>query len=301
MPLGIHVSKTAVRHGKKKTRLMSSALRDDMDLLREWGIANPCAQIFVSGPQNYHETLTDAEKDAVERYVRETGIALVIHGAYVDNPWNRAHGAIHNIKQELRIAARLMATGVIVHLGAGAASDDALGAVLTEISNLDVNIIDKVTLWLEIHTAKASAATYETPEKLKRLFDRINALNLRLKIGLCIDTAHLFACGIALNTHAAAINWLDTLRELLPTVPLMLHLNDSASQLGSGKDAHAALGHGQLWGAYHPNSHLPIEDSGLVAILGWAETNDIVTILERDDAGIMQDLALINQLGYFRE
>jgi hypothetical protein len=82
----------------------------------------------------------------------------------------------------------------------------------------------------------------------------------------------------------------------------MMHLNDSASSLGSGVDRHETLCHGKLWSAYHPETgHLPIENSGLVAILNWAEAHDIMTILERDEEGTVQDLTLIQTLGYFQD
>jgi endonuclease IV len=297
MPIGYHVSKSA---GGKK-RLMAAALKEAIDNLPQYGFTSTCAQIFVSGPQNFKEILTEEDIIKCKKLIIESGITVVIHGAYVDHPWNRSAGSVHNIKQELRTAARIGATGVIVHLGAGTASDENLKYVLDEISNIDDNVKNSTILWLEIHTAKPSGFTYETPAKLQALFNRVSAceaVKRGLKIGLCIDTAHLFSCGNALDTAERATNWLNA----LPDVPIMLHLNDSASNLGSGIDKHMTLMKGQLWSAYHPkHGHLPTEDSGLVAILNWAESNDIVTILERNEDGIIEDLNLIRSLGYFQD
>lgn len=295
MPVGYHVSKSA---GGKK-RLMSTALKEAVDDLKSRGFKRMSAQIFVSGPQNFNETLTEEDKIQCSRVIKEHSLETVVHGAYVDHPWNRAAGSVHNIKQELRVAARIGATGVIVHLGAGAHDDNNLKYVLEEVSNLDDNVRLVVTLWLEIHTAKPGPHTYETPGKLKTLFERVASIDTRgLKIGLCIDTAHLFSCSMALDTYEKANQWL---REL-PDVPVMMHLNDSASSLGSGVDRHQNLCSGEIWNSYHPvEGFLPIEDSGLVAILNWAESNDILTILERDEEGAVHDLALIQSLGYFQE
>lgn len=299
MPLGFHVSKATTRAGKQKSRPMGTALREDMETLAGFGFKTPCAQIFVSGPQSFKETLSSEDKDEVRKFIEETGAQVVIHGAYVDHPWNRAAGSVHNIKQELRVAAYIGATGVVVHLGAGAASDDNLKYVIEEVTNLPDDVKSKVTLWLEIHTAKPSGFTYETPEKLQRLFERVSKCDTHgMKVGLCIDTAHLFSCGMALDTYSKAKLWL----EKLPKVPVMMHLNDSASTLASGKDEHAMLCHGHLWGLYHPDTgSLPTEESGLMAILEWAELNDIVTILERDQEGTIADLTLIRRLGFFQD
>jgi endonuclease IV len=300
MPLGFHVSKSKTVDGKKKSRSIPAALREDIEWLRGFGITSPCAQIFVSGPQNFNETLTDEDKIATRRFVNETGTQIVIHGAYVDHPWNRAPGAVHNIKQEMRTAARIGATGVVVHLGAGATNDENLTYVFEEIAKLSDDVLEVTTLWLEIHTAKPGNNTFETPQKLNRLFDRIGRVETgKLRIGLCIDTAHLFSCGVALDTYEAATNWLAGLPR---DVPVMMHLNDSASSLGSGVDRHETLCEGKLWSQYHPETgRLPIENSGLVAILNWAETNDIMTILERDEEGTIHDLTLIQTLGYFQD
>lgn len=301
MSIGFHVSKSVTVDGKQKSRSMPDALRQDIKLIRDYGVKTPCVQIFVSGPMSFKETLTSDEKLQCRQIMDTGGVSMVIHGAYLDNPWKKKPAAIHNIKQEMRIAAQIGATGVVVHLAAGAFDDDNLKHVIAELGKLEKGVRDVTTLWLEIHAAKSSDFTYETVEKLQRLFERIAAAGPQLRIGLCIDTAHLFSCGMALDTYAKATAWLDGLTNALPGVPLMLHLNDSASKLGSGVDEHAVLTAGHLWGVYNIDTgHLPIEDSGLVAILNWAESNNIMTILERDYEGAIRDLTLINQLGYFQ-
>lgn len=305
MPLGFHVSKTVTLQGKKHSRKMADALTEDMQQLSVHGFQQPCAQIFVSGPQSFTETLTADDKDEVQRIVRETNMTLVIHGAYTDHPWNRSPGSIHNIKQELKIAAYLGATGVIVHLGAGAAVDENLAYCLDKIGDLppDVRAAAPI-LWLEIHTAKPSRFTYETPAKIIDLFRRVKAANIHgMKIGLCIDTAHLFSCGMSLMTYQDATDWFTEvgagLRE--DNIPIMIHLNDSASTLASGKDKHAALTLGNLWGNYNRSTGTElIVESGLVGVLDWAEKNDIVVILERDPELVIHDLRLIRDCGYFQ-
>jgi endonuclease IV len=296
MHLGFHVSKHQNMNGAQKHRGMVEALHEDMELLRNWGFQRKCAQIFVSGPQNFRETLDAAEKDKLRDYVIREDVTLVIHGSYVDNPWNRSAGSIHNIKQEMRIASRVHAAGVIIHLGASASSDANLSYVLRELSNLSADVKDAVTLWLEIHAARPSESTYETPEKIKRLFERIGAIDTNdLRIGLCVDTAHLFSCGMALDTYRSAEDWLSQ----LPNIPLMIHLNDSASILASGRDIHQELCKGNLWGSYDPDSGvLPVGASGLAAVLQWAETHELTVILERKYDGIEHDLALIHKMGH---
>lgn len=291
MSIGYHVSKTA--GGKKRS--MSEAITEAIEYLQNYDFKHLALQIFVTGPQSFKEILTPEDKDKCAKIIKETQVTAVVHGAYTDNPWNKSPGSVHNIKQELKIAFDIGATGVIVHLGAGASNDENLSYVLTQISKLDKIILNNVILWLEIHTAKASSFTYETPEKIKVLFDRIEKLNLDLKIGICIDTAHLYSCGVALNTYQKAKSWLEMLDKLIPDIPKMLHLNDSLSTLGSGKDIHAVLTEGNLWGSINA------EESGINAVLAWAENNNIVVILERNFIDVGKDLNLIHSMGYFKK
>ncbi len=296
MPIGFHVSKTTtLEDGTTRTRTMPTALREDMQTLINYEF-RPCAQIFVTGPQSFKETLTDDEKDEIRHIVDEMDLTLVVHGAYVDYPWKLASGAIHNIKQELRIAARIGANGVIVHLGRGC--NDNLEHVLSKVSKLPADVLDNVTLWLEIQAAKPSSDTYETPEKIARLFDRIRKLK-GIRVGLCIDTAHLFSCGMALIDNVTAVDWLSAVSEAVGEAPIMLHLNDSNSVLGSGEDVHAGLTLGNIWGIYNTGA-LPFEESGLAAVLTWADEHDILVILERAASLIVHDLAVVKAHGYFQ-
>lgn len=291
----MHVSK---KGRGSKSRKMDAAIAEDLKYMDSFGITSPSVQIFVTGPKTFRETLSADEKAKILAYVTAHDTALVIHGAYVDRPWGSIAGAIANVKLELQIGAEIGATGVVVHLSAGCAEDGEFKRALTEICN--VNLLRPQTLWLEIHSAKASNFTYETPEKLRRLFARIasyglNARNVR--IGLCIDTAHLFACGMSLETYDAAKRWIE---DLPPGIPVMMHLNDSASSLGSGIDKHEVLLEGNIWSAYHPTrGHLPFENSGLNYLLEWADSNNIMTILERDDDDLHKDLKVIHELGFY--
>ena len=281
--LGIHVSKDG--------RDMQQALRDDLQEVRAFGVRNPCAQIFVVGPQNYRETLTETEKRAVRVLIQEKALTVVIHGSYVDFPWTRKQGAIYNIKREMRIANQIGAQGVIVHLGNGAADSATLGDVIARVTDLPREITQSVTLWLEINATKASPQTFETPAKLSALFESVADANSHgMQIGLCVDTAHLWSCGVSLAYYETAQEWLDG----LPTnIPIMFHLNDSSCVLGSGIDKHELLAQGNIW---NPDD---IENSGLLAILEYIEEHGSMAILERRSDVRLQDVDLLTSMGYF--
>src|SRR5581483_6080298 len=96
--------------------------------------------IFVTGPQSRRETLTESDcryiKSVTSGASGTTPTPVLIHGAYIDNPWSRSPGSTINIKREMEIATYIGAEGVVVHLGAGAYKDETLRAVLEDISTV---------------------------------------------------------------------------------------------------------------------------------------------------------------------
>lgn len=275
---------------------MLVAMRKYVEMMHSYHRYNICAQIFVVGPQSHHETLTDQDKYALREYCEHEDVTLYIHGAYIDYPWTRESDACYNIKVEMQIASELGASGVIVHLGVGADRAETISSVLSQIENAAYS---EVILWLEVQASKPSTHTYETPEKIASLFSRVRKCNLKhLQVGLCVDTAHLHSCGVSLQSRLDAAEWFN---EVLPVIPrsmsgpqVMIHLNDSSSEVGSGVDVHANLCAGNIWSRYHPTSgDLPFEESGLAYILELAQQQHIAIVMERNVDSMQDDLALL--------
>lgn len=321
--IGFHVYK-----GKHKTYY--DAFASALALLRSYlPNVRPAMQVFVSGPQTRGINFSANDIAAVSHatcpraYANANAHAdsplLFIHGAYVDNPWGKTITSVQNIADELAVAAQLRAQGVIVHM-----SKNTTVALPWVIEQLAKRVEAAApTIYLEINAAKPSADTFETPEKINALFAQVR-LSLRavtrsanLRVGLCIDTAHLWACGVDLREYADASNWLAGLDRALisecaggadanaHSPPIIIHLNDSKSARGSGKDQHAGLFRGNIWGNGHPNevaraaADIAREDTGCAAVLEFAIDNAIPCILERDADGLVQDLIALQQFGYY--
>lgn len=270
--------------------------------IRACGIPRPCIQIYAAGPRTAHPIIKPADYGAIRAASRD--IALVIHGAYIDNPWQEykktTTGSTTNIIRELEISHHIGSRGVVVHLAAGALEQESIDHVLQTI---DAGTPDEVlatqVLFLEINTAKASAATYETPEKIAALFRRVEettqGLMMRLRVGLCIDSAHVFSCGVSFADYTVTRDWLARVRGGIPAnTPIMFHLNDSGSTLGSGKDVHEDLCHGAIWSEY--KTMLPVGRSGIAAIIEFITDTDCMCIREHKTHFPAEDLRLIASL-----
>jgi deoxyribonuclease IV len=279
--LGFHISKTA-GPSKIKREDFNGALIADL----QWanGISSlkvNAAQIFVCGPQNYKQIISKYDISQLKHLIMTNSIWLVIHGAYVDYIWNGSKPAMTNLRRELIIARQLCASGVIIHLGKNA-PDMAAGIC----ADLNLDHKSSPILWLEINAAKPGLGTYETSDKISALFDNIP---IKYNVGLCVDTAHLWSCGVSLGTPDTALRWFKATRAAISPRPMMIHLNDSSAAFASGVDRHAPLCKGNIWKTKHG-------PRAISTILKWAHREFIPIILERASDDLRHDIMLISEL-----
>jgi deoxyribonuclease-4 len=235
-------------------------------------------QVFVRGPTNFTDTEACNKRELLK------GRHVLVHAAFVSNPWRGARGSLYNIGAELKHCAYIGARGYILHLGPD--MQDTLELVLTFIRR-HVDPASTLTVFFEINSTHPSDNSFETPEKINAIFDKIYKHAEGIKVGLCVDTAHLFACGVSLATKKAAREWLGRLR---PDLRVMFHLNDSSEPLGSGRDKHAGLCEGNIWGDYE------VENSGIAAVMEFAAAHGCYVILEQPFDVALRGIAKVRAL-----
>ncbi|KAF2477731.1 AP endonuclease [Lindgomyces ingoldianus] len=81
----------------------------------------------------------------------------------------------------------------------------------------------------------------------KDLAEVINLVNNKKRVGVCLDTCHIFAAGYDLRTPDAYAETMSTFDEVIGLKYLKaLHMNDSKSPFTSYRDLHAQIGTGYL-------------------------------------------------------
>lgn len=82
----------------------------------------------------------------------------------------------------------------------------------------------------------------KTFEELQLIIDNVN---LKDKIGVCLDTCHLFDGGYDIVNNLEGV--LDEFNKIIGFDKLhAIHLNDSKNAMGSHKDRHETIGNGQI-------------------------------------------------------
>ncbi|CCQ34243.1 putative endonuclease 4 protein [Halorhabdus tiamatea SARL4B] len=206
-----------------------------------------CGQIFSHSPQVWQEpSIEDSEAEAFrDRSVEADVGPWVIHASYLVNLCtpkdDLREKSIASLQEEVDAAATLDIEYVNVHLGAhtGAGVEQGLANAASALDELDVP--EDVTVLIE-SDAGSGTKLGDDFEHLATVLDASEQ-----DLGVCLDTAHLFAAGYDLSTPDAVA---ETVAEFDGKVGLdhleCLHLNDSKHACGTNKDEHAHLGEGEI-------------------------------------------------------
>ena len=218
----------------------------------ERGVARGCRaiQIFNQSPRMWRPTVFRGEDVAAFREaMRASPVdAVLIHAVYLlncasDDPDIRAK-SLASLTHSLRVGAEIGCSGVVLHPGS-AKTGDVASAIARAGETIREALADSEGCPLHLeNTAGAGGTLGRSIEELAQL---IEAGGGDRRLGLCLDSCHLFASGYDIRTVAG----MDaTVAEIAAKVGLerlgSLHLNDSQTALGSNRDRHANVGEGEL-------------------------------------------------------
>ena len=172
------------------------------------------------------------------------------HASYLINPatgdeaaWTKS---LEALVVELERAVRLGLDGVVLHPGAHTnwTREEGVARVVESIDALHRRLPDcESELWLETTAGQGSCLGHRF-EEIAEIIDRTQESD---RVGVCLDTCHLFAAGYELRTDDG---YAETVRQLDQTFGLhrvrAVHVNDSKHDLGSRKDRHDHIGEGYL-------------------------------------------------------
>jgi deoxyribonuclease IV len=218
----------------------------------ERGIERDCSaiQIFNQSPRMWRPTAYGEDDYAAFREaIRSSPIkAVLIHAVYLLNCASEdreiRQKSLASLVQSLRVGDGIGAVGVVLHPGS-AKTGDVTKAIARagKVIKQALSDSDRCQLHLE-DTAGAGGTLGRSFEELSAL---IEAAGGDARIGLCLDSCHLYASGYDVSTPTGLGATLDECDRVVGLERLhSLHLNDSVTPLGSNRDRHALLGEGQL-------------------------------------------------------
>jgi deoxyribonuclease-4 len=215
-------------------------------------------QIFTRSPRQWETTPLAA--DDVKLFSHRLSEAKIekqstaVHMPYLPNlatsNQQLRDKSIRVLAQELQRCATLRIPYLIVHLGnhssSGTLSDGINQLIAAVIDARDKSNLPKssdTTVLLE-NSAGQKNSVGSKFEDLRLILD---GLENSLKVGVCLDTCHLFASGYNIATDKGVDQVIKSLADIIGLEALKwIHLNDSKDPLGSHRDRHEHVGQGKI-------------------------------------------------------
>ena len=207
-------------------------------------------QVFTSNPRGWAMPETNHEADAL---FREKALALdleiYVHAPFLINlgsPTEQTYmNSLASTAYTLKRAAEIGALGVVVHTGS-AVNEDFVGKAWRQINKGMMPILealggDAPYLLLEPTAGQGQSLV----KRLEDLESYLKALEYHPKVGVCLDTCHVFAAGHDISTKSGMKQTLDLLVEVVGVERVkLIHANDSMDICGALKDRHQNIGDG---------------------------------------------------------
>lgn len=209
-------------------------------------------QVFASSPRTWAMPTPNPEADqAFLNKAQELDIETYVHAPFLINLGSPTEATYKNslasTSYSLKRGREIGALGVVIHTGS--AVDEAhVQQAWKQIHEGMMPILEKLDEkdpWLLLEpTAGQGQSLVKRLDDLTKYFE---ALEWHPKVGVCLDTCHVFAAGHDIKTKGGMTKTIDLLVEVAGKERIQLiHANDSMDVLGSLKDRHQNLGEGEL-------------------------------------------------------
>jgi deoxyribonuclease-4 len=207
-------------------------------------------QVFTSNPRGWAMPETNHEADALFRErAQELDLEVYVHAPFLINLGSPTEGTYKNslasTEYSLKRGKEIGALGVVVHTGS-AVNEDFIEGAWKQIHEGMMPILNALTddapyLLLEPTAGQGQSLV----KRLEDLEHYLKALEYHPKVGICLDTCHVFAAGHDIAKKGGMKETLDHLVEVAGAERIQLiHANDSMDICGALKDRHQNIGEG---------------------------------------------------------
>jgi deoxyribonuclease-4 len=233
-------------------------------------IGGNAIQIFAGSPRMWIRSLYPAQiaEDFKKAVVEHDLNPVYIHALYLTNLASDNPELVAKSKKALILdmtnSAAIGSAGVVLHIGShqGRGWDAVREQVIKVIGEvLDETPTDS-TLCLE--NSAGQNGKIGTFAELSDILQNIQSPRLRV----CLDTAHAFESGFDFTQEAELERWIKDIDAFIGDRMSVIHLNDSKTPVGSGRDMHQNIGDGY------------IGNDGLQRLINHPRLRDLPLLLE---------------------
>jgi len=228
-------------------------------------------QLFVQSPRTWRFPQHDpADLDAFRSKREEAGVPVLVHALYLVNlaaPDDAVYSkSVDTMRATVDAACAIEADAVVFHVGShlGAGFETGLERVVPALEQVLDRCNERTWLLME-NSAGAGGTMGRSLDELAAIFA---ALGRHERLGVCLDSCHLFVSGVDVTDASTWDALLDDLDGRIGLDRLRaLHANDAKAQLGSNRDRHDNIGDGLI-------------GEGLGVFLAHPKLQDLPVVLE---------------------
>lgn len=258
-----------------------------------------CMQIFIKNQRQWRAPKLTEEQ--IQHYFAAQGASgltrVVAHASYLLNlaapTGSVCSASIAALIDELQRSAALGVESLVFHPGA-----HLTDTIENGIARIAESLDEVTCATTGLRTMILLETTAGQGTSIGWRFEHIAAIRAKLsapeRVGVCLDTCHLFAAGYDFRTPETYAATMDELDRVIGVAHVRcIHINDSKKDFGSRVDRHEHIGLGK------------IGDSGFAQFLNdprWRNTPMILeTTKEKDENGEDMDNVNLRRLrGLFR-
>lgn len=237
-PVGSHL---AVGRGLAKGALAAAVERGHETL-----------QVFVGNPRGWALSAGDPTEDAAFRDgAAAAGVRTFVHVPYLVNLGSPTpttyERSVASVAHNLARAAAIGAEGVVVHTGS-AVADGSVEAAMRQVREGLLPLLDALgDTGPDLLVEPTAGQGRSLCGRVDDLEPYLDALDHHPRVGVCLDTCHVFAAGDPLDEAGGTTAIVDRLVEVGgPGRLRLVHANDSKDVRGAHLDRHEKLGQGHI-------------------------------------------------------
>ncbi|RUM59699.1 MAG: endonuclease IV [Persephonella sp.] len=209
-------------------------------------------QFFVRSPRSWAwKERTDKEKENFLNKKKTFSIfPVVVHASYLfnlasgdKNLWKKS---VDGVIEELLLCEELGIEYYVIHAGKakGQKTEVAISNILNGLNEIFSKVDLKNTYFLVETLAGQQGEIGKTTEEIKTLLEPFEK---KTKIGVCVDTCHIFAAGYPIHQEEGFLSYKKELQDLIGLDKVkVIHANDSKTPFNSHKDRHEHIGEGYI-------------------------------------------------------
>ena len=227
----------------------------DLSIIRAAEAGFNCVQLFTSSPRTW--TAPNVSSKTINKFIENRKQhkikSVVVHAPYLPNLaspdqdlWGKS---LKIIADDLIIADAIEADFYVMHPGShkGSGTEVGISKVSTALTEIFSNNFPKNLKFLLETTAGSGFSVGGKFEELAMIINQVKNNLPEINIGVCLDTAHIFAAGYEFQTPEKSNELIENINQNLEKISVsVIHANDSKQPFGSKKDRHDHIGKGEI-------------------------------------------------------